>query len=62
MFVFVCAVVGCYNLTDKEWFSKQDPYVVIDYSGQKFRTRTDTGGIDSYGFSFKLIKFFTSLN
>ncbi|KAG0602684.1 hypothetical protein M758_10G032900 [Ceratodon purpureus] len=37
-------VVGCYNLKDKEWFTKQDPYVVIEYSGQKFRTRTDTDG------------------
>ncbi len=37
-------VVGCYKLSDKEWFSRQDPYVVIEYSGQKFRTRTDTGG------------------
>jgi hypothetical protein len=39
----VSTVVGCYNLKDKEWFTKQDPYVVIEYSGQKFRTRTDTG-------------------
>lgn len=37
-------VVGCSNLTDKEWFSRQDPYVVLEYSGQKFRTRTDTDG------------------
>ncbi|KAG0558534.1 hypothetical protein KC19_10G035300 [Ceratodon purpureus] len=37
-------VVGCYNLKDTEWFSRQDPYVVIEYSGQKFRTRTDTDG------------------
>ncbi|XP_024385298.1 uncharacterized protein [Physcomitrium patens] len=37
-------VVGCANLSDKEWFSRQDPYVIIEYSGQKYRTRTDTDG------------------
>lgn len=49
-------IVGCYNLTDKEWFSRQDPYVVIDYSGQKFRTRTDTDGgrNPSFNETFKL--------
>lgn len=41
--VWVCAVVGGSNLSNKEWFSRQDPYVVLEYSGQKFRTRTDTG-------------------
>ena len=45
-FVRLCkAVVGCYNLTNKEWFTKQDPYVIIEYSGQKLRSRTHTGGI-----------------
>ncbi|KAG0609985.1 hypothetical protein M758_7G029900 [Ceratodon purpureus] len=49
-------VVGCFNLSDKEWFSRQDPYVVIDYSGQKFRTRTDTDGgrNPSFNEAFKL--------
>jgi Ca2+-dependent lipid-binding protein len=37
-------VVGCRHLTDKEWFTKQDPYVVIEYGSNRFRTRTDTDG------------------
>lgn len=43
--VLVCCspVVGCRNLSDKEWFSRQDPYVVVEYANNRFRTRTDTG-------------------
>ncbi|BBN08090.1 hypothetical protein MPTK1_4g08810 [Marchantia polymorpha subsp. ruderalis] len=37
-------VVGCRNLSDKEWFSRQDPYVVVEYANNRFRTRTDTDG------------------
>ncbi|CAK9860933.1 unnamed protein product [Sphagnum jensenii] len=35
-------VVGCKNLNEKEWFSEQYPYVVIEYASNRFRTRTDT--------------------
>ncbi|CAM6099928.1 unnamed protein product [Calypogeia fissa] len=37
-------VVGARHLTDKEWFSRQDPYVIIEYGNNRFRTRTDTDG------------------
>ncbi|KAL0739405.1 hypothetical protein Bca4012_015615 [Brassica carinata] len=37
-------VVGCQKLKDTEWFSRQDPYVVVEYSGTKHRTRTCTDG------------------
>jgi hypothetical protein len=38
------SVVGAKNLDEiKEWFARQDPYVVIEYGPNKFRTRTDTG-------------------
>jgi hypothetical protein len=40
----VGSVVGAKNLDEiKEWFARQDPYVVIEYGPNKFRTRTDTG-------------------
>ncbi|CAH8274389.1 unnamed protein product [Arabidopsis lyrata] len=37
-------VVGCQKLKDTEWFSRQDPYVVIEYSSTRHRTRTCTDG------------------
>ena len=37
------AVVGCNKLKDTEWFSKQDPYVYLEYSSAKYRTKTCTG-------------------
>ncbi|KAH0871620.1 hypothetical protein HID58_078642, partial [Brassica napus] len=37
-------VVGCQKLKDTEWFSRQDPYVVLEYSGTRHRTRTCTDG------------------
>ncbi|KAJ7189975.1 hypothetical protein O6H91_21G059200 [Diphasiastrum complanatum] len=37
-------VVGCRSLRDTEWISRQDPYVVIEYANNKFRTKTDTDG------------------
>ncbi|XP_074578930.1 elicitor-responsive protein 3-like [Curcuma longa] len=37
-------VVGCSNLRDTELFSRQDPYVCIEYANSKFRTRTCTDG------------------
>ncbi|MCO5604160.1 hypothetical protein L7F22_058321 [Adiantum nelumboides] len=38
------AVIGCNKLKDTEWLSRQDPYVVLEYAGTRFRTRTDTDG------------------
>ncbi|XP_074584213.1 elicitor-responsive protein 3-like isoform X2 [Curcuma longa] len=37
-------VVGCSKLRDTELFSRQDPYVCIEYANSKFRTRTCTDG------------------
>lgn len=37
-------VIGCSKLKDTEWLSKQDPYVVLEYAGSKYRTKTDTDG------------------
>ncbi|KAK1554753.1 hypothetical protein Q3G72_016784 [Acer saccharum] len=37
-------VVGCYNLEDKEWISRQDPYICIEYGSNKFTTKTCTDG------------------
>lgn len=36
-------MVGCYNLDDKEWISRQDPYVCLEYGSTKYRTKTCTG-------------------
>ncbi|GAV84806.1 C2 domain-containing protein [Cephalotus follicularis] len=37
-------VVGCNKLKDTEWFSRQDPYVIVEYGSTKHRTRTCTDG------------------
>ncbi|KAJ6730111.1 CONSERVED SERINE PROLINE-RICH PROTEIN [Salix viminalis] len=37
-------VVACYNLDDKEWISRQDPYVSVEYGNTKYRTKTCTDG------------------
>ncbi|KAJ4758061.1 C2 domain protein [Rhynchospora pubera] len=37
-------VVACNKLRDTERFSRQDPYVCIEYANSKFRTRTCTDG------------------
>ncbi|KAF2541571.1 hypothetical protein F2Q68_00028913 [Brassica cretica] len=37
-------VVGCQKLKDTEWFSRQDPYVVLEYSGARHQTRTCKDG------------------
>ncbi|MCO5613371.1 hypothetical protein L7F22_067647 [Adiantum nelumboides] len=37
-------VIECRHLKDTEWFSRQDPYVILDYAGNKYRTKTDTDG------------------
>ncbi|XP_010444977.1 PREDICTED: elicitor-responsive protein 3-like [Camelina sativa] len=42
--VLEVTVVGCQKLKDTEWFSRQDPYVVLEYSGSRHRTRTCTDG------------------
>uniref|UniRef100_A0A0E0Q0M3 C2 domain-containing protein n=1 Tax=Oryza rufipogon TaxID=4529 RepID=A0A0E0Q0M3_ORYRU len=37
-------VTGCRKLRDTEFFTRQDPYVCIEYATNKFRTRTCTDG------------------
>jgi hypothetical protein len=38
-----CAVTGCKKLRDTEFFSRQDPYVIVEYANTKLRTSTCTG-------------------
>ncbi|TVU08267.1 hypothetical protein EJB05_41665, partial [Eragrostis curvula] len=41
----VCAAVtGCRRLRDTEFFTRQDPYVILEYATTKLRTRTCTDG------------------
>ncbi|CAL5053923.1 unnamed protein product [Urochloa decumbens] len=37
-------VTGCRKLRDTEFFTRQDPYVVLEYATTKHRTRTCTDG------------------
>ncbi|XP_073136536.1 uncharacterized protein [Henckelia pumila] len=37
-------VVGCNKFRNTEWISRQDPYVCMDYTCSKHRTRTRHGG------------------
>ncbi|CAI5974257.1 unnamed protein product [Closterium sp. NIES-65] len=37
-------VVGGVGLSDKELFTRQDPYVVLEYGQQRFRSKTDIDG------------------
>ncbi|KAL5723172.1 hypothetical protein ACHQM5_006597 [Ranunculus cassubicifolius] len=37
-------VVSCNRLKDVEWFTRQDPYVCIEYGSTKFKTRAHTDG------------------
>ncbi|RLN11586.1 calcium-binding protein [Panicum miliaceum] len=37
-------VTGCRKLRDTEFFTRQDPYVVLEYATTKLRTRTCTDG------------------
>uniref|UniRef100_A0A804R5E2 C2 domain-containing protein n=1 Tax=Zea mays TaxID=4577 RepID=A0A804R5E2_MAIZE len=37
-------VTGCRKLRDTEFFTRQDPYVVVEYATTKLRTRTCTDG------------------
>ncbi|KAK8544832.1 hypothetical protein V6N13_003392 [Hibiscus sabdariffa] len=48
-------VVGCYNLKDTEWISRQDPYVCLEYGSTKFRTRTCTDGGKNPTFQEKFV-------
>ncbi|EEF52354.1 protein SRC2 homolog [Ricinus communis] len=48
-------VVGCCNLDDKEWLSRQDPYVSLEYGGAKYRTKTCTDGGRNPTFQEKFI-------
>ncbi|MCO5576477.1 hypothetical protein L7F22_030287 [Adiantum nelumboides] len=46
-------VMECSHLKDTEWFSRQDPYVILDYAGNKYRTKTDTDGGQNPNFNEK---------
>ncbi|XP_075672491.1 elicitor-responsive protein 3-like [Castanea sativa] len=46
-------VVGCNKLKDTEWISKQDPYVCLEYSSAKYRTKTCTDGGKNPTFNHK---------
>ncbi|GLT51616.1 hypothetical protein SLA2020_250160 [Shorea laevis] len=48
-------VVGCNKLKDTEWISRQDPYVCLEYSSTKFRTRTCTDGGKNPTFQEKFV-------
>ncbi|TYJ35202.1 hypothetical protein E1A91_A05G219900v1 [Gossypium mustelinum] len=48
-------VVGCYNLEDKEWVSRQDPYVCLEYGSARYRTKTCTDGGKNPTFQEKFI-------
>lgn len=43
MFTLSLAVIGAQGLKNNELFTKQDPYVVLQYAGQVLRTKTDIG-------------------
>ncbi|KAJ4828974.1 hypothetical protein Tsubulata_036934 [Turnera subulata] len=59
-------VVSCNNLDDKEWISRQDPYVSVEYGNTKHRTRTCTDGGQNPSFQekfcFTLIEGLKDLN
>ncbi|KAL0376085.1 UNVERIFIED_CONTAM: hypothetical protein Scaly_0726100 [Sesamum calycinum] len=42
--VIEVTVVGCIQLKNTEWISKQDPYVCLEYGHTKYRTRTCQDG------------------
>ncbi|KAB5520740.1 hypothetical protein DKX38_025059 [Salix brachista] len=48
-------VVGGTRLKDTEWISRQDPYVCVEYGGNKFRTRTCTDGGKNPTFQEKFV-------
>ncbi|KAJ4833806.1 hypothetical protein Tsubulata_041730 [Turnera subulata] len=59
-------VVCCSNLDDKEWISRQDPYVSVEYGHTKHRTKTCTDGGRNPSFQqkfcFTLIEGLNDLN
>ncbi|KAL8129214.1 hypothetical protein V2J09_018369 [Rumex salicifolius] len=59
-------VVECTKLKDTEWFSRQDPFVCLEYGSTKFRTRTCTDGgktpVFQEKFVFTLIQGLTEIN
>eukprot|EP00252_Welwitschia_mirabilis_P004562 TRINITY_DN14883_c0_g1_i1.p1 TRINITY_DN14883_c0_g1~~TRINITY_DN14883_c0_g1_i1.p1 ORF type:complete len:250 (-),score=50.89 TRINITY_DN14883_c0_g1_i1:497-1246(-) len=48
-------VVGCSRLRDTEWFSRQDPYVCLEYASSRFRTKTCTDGGKNPTFNEKFV-------
>ncbi|KAL1812008.1 U1 small nuclear ribonucleoprotein C [Daucus carota subsp. sativus] len=48
-------IVGCSRLKDTEWFSRQDPYVCVEYGSTKFSTRTCTDGGKNPTFQEKFV-------
>ncbi|OMP03905.1 C2 calcium-dependent membrane targeting [Corchorus olitorius] len=52
---FEVTVVGCYNLEDKEWISRQDPYVCLEYGSARYKTRTCTDGGKNPTFQEKFV-------
>ncbi|CAB4320876.1 unnamed protein product [Prunus armeniaca] len=48
-------VVACNKLKDTEWFSRQDPYVCLEYANTKHRTRTCTDGGKNPTFQEKFV-------
>ncbi|PWA39543.1 elicitor-responsive protein 3 [Artemisia annua] len=48
-------VVGCNKLKDTEWFSRQDPYVCVEYGSNKSRTRVCTDGGKNPKFQEKFV-------
>ncbi|PWA56746.1 C2 calcium-dependent membrane targeting [Artemisia annua] len=48
-------VVSCNKLRDTEWFSRQDPYVSIEYGSYRSSTRTCTDGGKSPTFQEKFV-------
>ncbi|GAB2291694.1 hypothetical protein Dimus_025946 [Dionaea muscipula] len=59
-------VVECQKLKDTEWFSRQDPYVCLEYGSTRFRTRTCTDGgkhpVFQEKFVFTLIEGLREIN
>lgn len=48
-------VVGCLQLRDTEWISRQDPYVCLEYANSRFRTKTCTDGGKNPSFNEKFV-------
>ncbi|XP_022030746.1 elicitor-responsive protein 1 [Helianthus annuus] len=48
-------VVGCNKLKDTTWFSRQDPYVCVEYGSTRNRTRVCTDGGKNPTFQEKFV-------